>query len=103
VGQIALNISTMVISTNIYVSGLSNGITSKYRAYGPSGLPKIEFLYRIKEYSIGIDGGFLIDVPGKLTDINIGRVLTDPENATRNLTSDWTGWQGNLKFIIWLK
>ena len=102
-GEVSLNISTLTISTSIYVLGLSNGVTSKYRAYGPSGLPKIEFHYRFKEYSIGLDGGFLVDFPGKLTDITFENPLTDPDNANRILTTDWTGWQANLKFIVWLK
>ena len=53
-------------------------------------------------YSNGLEGGYLVDIPGKLKGSGGGQDLTDPADSRTLLTSDWTGWRAGIKAIIWI-
>lgn len=59
-------------------------------------------MYRLKEFSLGIDTGYMVDLTGDLKDRDGGDPLLDPLDRERVLTSDWTGWQVKIKALIWL-
>lgn len=99
-GRVDANISTMEVGTYLYAGGVSSGVYSKYRAVSPNGSAGLELLYRIGDFGIGIEGGYLLDLPGKLNDTESSSKLYDPEDPRRVLTSDWSGWRAGVKFIL---
>lgn len=101
-GNIDANFTSLDISTVIYVLGFSNRIINKYRSISPNGSVGLEFLYKFKDASIGIDGAYLVDIPGHLKNKENETELTDPNDRRRVLTSDWTGWRFGIKGIIWI-
>jgi hypothetical protein len=102
-GRLDANYSTMDITSSIYVLSLSNIQKNQYSSISPNGTVGLEFLYKLKDAAIGIEGGYLVDLPGKLKDRETGNELLDPNDRQRVLTSDWSGWRVGIKGIIWLK
>ena len=102
-GRLDVNFSTMDITSSVYVLGLSSINKNQYSSISPNGSTGLEFLYKFKNSAIGIEGGYLVDLPGKLKDRETGNELHDPNDRQKVLTTDWTGWRVGIKGIIWIK
>jgi len=101
-GRLDVNLTDMSISSSVNILTLSSGITNNYRSIGPAGSVGLELLYKFKEAAIGIEGGYMVDMPGKMTEKDTGEELLDPDDRQRELTMDWTGWRLGIKGIVWL-
>lgn len=99
-GRLDANITSLEITSAIYAGGYTNGLINKYRSVSPNGSVGLELTYRFKDLAIGIDGGYLVDLPGELSEK--GTKLLDPVDSRRALTADWTGWRAGLKAVFWL-
>lgn len=102
-GRLDANFTNLDITSSINVLSLSSTTHNKYNSISPNGSVGLEFLYTFKESAIGIEGGYLVDLPGKLKNRETGNKLLDPNDRQRVLTSDWTGWRVGIKGIIWIK
>jgi hypothetical protein len=102
-GQLDANFTRIDISTSIYVLGISDGRTGKYNSFSPNGTAGLEFLFHFKDFSLGADGGYLVDLPGDLRDRENGDEMSDPLDPQRVLTCNWTGWRMQVKALIWFK
>jgi hypothetical protein len=100
-GRVNLNFTRMDVSTALIASGYSSGGNNKYTSLSPQVSGLAEFLYHIGKFSLGLEGGYLIDIPGKLK--SGGSALSDPADPRTTLTSDWTGWRIGIKGILWLE
>jgi hypothetical protein len=69
----------------------------------PSGSAGLELLYNFTDSAIGIEAGYLVDLPGNLSNTESGTDLLDPEDRNKILTMDWSGWRLGIKGIIWIK
>jgi hypothetical protein len=101
-GRVDLNLTRMEVSSSISAAGYYNGLSNKYHSVTPQASAGAELLYNFGKYSLGIEGGYLVDKPGKLKGKDGGQELKDPEDSRRVLTSDWTGWRAGIKAILWL-
>jgi len=101
-GRLDLNVSRIDISTLLIASGFSNGGESTYTAFSPQASGYAEIMYNFGSFSFGLEGGYLLDLPGKLKESG-GSYLSDPNDPRSDLTSDWTGWRAGIKGILWLK
>ncbi len=101
-GRLDANFTFVEISSTISVLGTWNGISNKYKSISPNATAGIELFYHLKAFSLGMDGGYLVDLPGELTNRDGGNELTDPYDRQRVLTTDWTGWRVGLKALVWL-
>jgi len=102
-GKLDANLSYFDISSTINVMGLTNGVQNKYSSISPSGSAGLELLYKLKESAIGIEAGYLVDLPGELSNRESGTDLQDPNDSQRILTTDWSGWRIGIKGIIWIR
>ncbi len=93
----------MTVQSFLYVHGRSSSSNDQYRSISPSGTAGLELLYSFQDFSLGLDAGYLVDLPGDLKDGEQDIPMTDPNDRQRVFTSDWTGWQVELKALIWLK
>ena len=59
-------------------------------------------MYRFKDFSLGLDAGYLVDLQGNLREKDEDAYLTDPYDQNRILTTDWTGWHAGISARIWL-
>ena len=100
-GRADLNLTRMQIATTIIALGYSNVIDNTYSAVTPQGSAFAELMYNFRKFSAGIEGGYLVDLPGKLKGDG-GKQLTDPADNHTPLTSDFTGWRVGIKGIMWL-
>jgi hypothetical protein len=100
-GRLDLNVTRMDVSTLLIASGFSNGGESNYTAFSPQVSGYAEILYNTGKFSFGLEGGYLVDLPGKLKEKG-GSSLSDPNDPREDLTSDWTGWRAGIKGILWL-
>ncbi|MCK4748886.1 MAG: hypothetical protein KAT15_17655, partial [Bacteroidales bacterium] len=96
------NITRMKIAHSIYASGYSDSFRSSLGSVSPAGTAGLELFLHFNEFSIGMDGGYTLERPGKLSHRDGGEELTDPVDPQRVLTSDWTGWRLQIKAMIWL-
>ena len=101
-GRFDANISKIEVSTSIFASGLSSYMINKYRSVSPNVSAGLELMYNIKDFAVGIEGGYLVDFPGDLKDTDRNSKLYDPADSRRVLTSNWTGWRAGIKGIMWL-
>ncbi len=101
-GRIDLNMTRMDVSSYLVAAGYSSGVENKYRAFSPQLSAFAELLYNLGRFSLGIEGGYLVDIPGELKGSGGGPDLTDPAGGRELLTSDWTGWRTGIKMILWL-
>ncbi len=101
-GRLDINVTEMTISSSVTILNFPSGISNEYRSIGPAGSAGLELLYKFKDAAIGIEGGYLVDMPGKLTDKDTGDEILDPNDRQRKLTADWTGWRLGIKGIYWL-
>lgn len=102
-GRLDANYSIMDITSTVYVLDRTNIGKYQYSSISPNGSAGLEFLYNFKDSAIGIEGGYLVDLPGKLKDRETGNELLDANDSQRVLTTDWTGWRIGIKGIIWIK
>jgi hypothetical protein len=100
-GQLDANYTLMGITTTLYVLGYQDGVVYKYASITPSGTAGLEFLFHLNDFTIGLNGGYQVDKPGKMEDRDSGKDLKDPHDSERILTSDWTGWMAQLTVLIW--
>ncbi|MFO7668284.1 MAG: hypothetical protein R6W31_01370, partial [Bacteroidales bacterium] len=75
---------------------------NSYSSISPGGAAGLELLVHLKDFSLGAEGGYEVDAPGKLSNRENKNELSDPYDQERVLTSDWSGWYVQLKFMIWL-
>jgi hypothetical protein len=99
-GRLDIKYTLMDITSSLYALGASSITANKYSSVSLGGAAGAEFLVHLKKYSLGVEGGYEIDAPGKLSNRESKEDLVDPEN--RVLTSDWSGWYAQLKFLLWL-
>lgn len=102
-GKAGLNYSLCEITSAIQIySGYADFSSSSYHAFSPVVAGGLEFFYHLESLSFGVDASYMADIPGELKHNNSGDPFLDPEDSERTLTSDWTGWQLQLKVILWL-
>jgi hypothetical protein len=99
-GRADFNYSNVDVTTSMYVYGYSDGLAYEYKSNSFNGTAGLEFFYHFSVYSIGIDGGYLVDGTGELVSRNGGNELRDPTNQDQILTTDWSGWRAQLKVMI---
>ena len=59
-------------------------------------------MYEFRDFSFGIDAGYLVDLTGDLKNTDDGEALLHPLDREQVLTTDWTGWQVKVKVLFWL-
>ncbi|MCP4313765.1 MAG: hypothetical protein GY790_21130 [Bacteroidetes bacterium] len=101
-GRVRINYTIIDIKTSISALGASSYNKNSYSSLSPGGSAGLEFLFHFNEISFGAEGGYEADIPGKLTNRESDNDLSDPNDRERILTSDWTGWFAQLKFLFWL-
>jgi hypothetical protein len=101
-GRIDVNMTRMDVSSYLVASGYSSGIDNTYRSVSPQLSALAEVMYNFGKISLGLEGGYLVDNPGKLKGTGEGQDLTDPADNRTVLTSDWTGWRAGIKGILWI-
>ena len=101
-GRLDANFSKLEIISTISTSGFSRGTIINCISISPNASAGIELMYNFKYFSIGMDGGYLVNFPGDLNIPETESKLYDPVDNQRVLTVDWTGWRAGLKVIIWL-
>jgi hypothetical protein len=99
-GRLDFNYSNVDLTTNLFVFSYSDGLAYKYKSISPSGSVGLEFFYHFQDFSIGMDGGYMVDGAGELYDRQNGNELLDPADRDRNLTADWSGWRAQIKVMI---
>ncbi len=101
-GRVDVSLSTVIIESGINVLGLTNRIYNQYRSISPLATAGLELLYKFNGFSLGMDAGYLIDIPGDLRHSDDDDALFDPNDRERILTADWTGWHAGIKALVWL-
>lgn len=101
-GRMDANFTTMTIQSAYTIYNYSNGLSNKYRSISPSASVGTELMYKFKNYSLGMEAGYLVDLTGDLKNSDSGNPLLDPNDLERTLNSDWTGWYVQIKGQIWL-
>ena len=101
-GRVDANFTSMTIQSVYSIYGYTNGLSNKYRSISPSGSLGTELMYKLKNYSLGMEAGYLVDLTGDLKNSESGNPLLDPNDLERTLNSDWTGWYVQIKGLIWL-
>jgi len=102
-GRVDANLTSMTIQSSYTILNYLNGISNQYRSISPVGSVGTELIYKFKDFSLGMDAGYLVDLTSDLKDTNDGDPLLDPNDRETVLTSDWTGWQVHITALIWLK
>ncbi len=102
IGRFEIKYSRVDVSSNLYALGASGLTENSYSSWSPGGAGGAEFLIHLKNYSFGLEGGYDIDAQGKLTKRENNEELTDPNDPDRVLSTNWTGWYAQAKFILWL-
>lgn len=103
IGRIDLNLTLVAVSTTLSAAHYFYGLTDKYRSVSPQGSVWADLLYKFGKVNLGVEGGYLVDLAGGLKATKGGNALTDPNDYTRTLSSDWTGWRAGIKVIYWLE
>ncbi len=102
-GRVDANISRIDINRTIYILGYGDRSSSKFGAVSPSFSAGAEFLLHFNAFSFGLDGGYLLDMPGKLSNLESDQELTIPsDGGNKVITADWTGWRAQAKAIFWI-
>lgn len=100
-GRLDLNLTRMGVSSLLYASGFSTGLDEDYTSFSPQVSVYADILYHLGKFSLGLEGGYLVDVQGKLKGEG-GAELTPRGDPMNSLSSDWTGWRAAIKGILWL-
>jgi hypothetical protein len=101
-GRLEIKYTSLDLMSSIYALGYSDYGSSTYTSVSPGGSAGIELLIHLGKYSFGAEAGYEVDVPGKLSNKETKNDLLDPFDQDRVLTSDWTGWYAQIKFLFWL-
>lgn len=102
IGSLDANFTSLSIQSYYTILNFSDGLSNQYRSISPSVTAGGELLYKLNKISLGMEGGYLVDLKGNLKGTSGGDPLQDPNDLDRVLTSDWTGWYAQLKVLIWL-
>lgn len=102
-GKVDANLTSLTIESYYNILSYSNGRVNKYRSISPAGNVGAELTYNFENFALGMEVGYLVDIPGKLKDNTNGDPLLDPNDSAKTLTSDWTGWNVDLGVLIWIK
>ena len=102
IGRFEVKYSKVDATSNLYALGAAGFTENSYRSWSPGGAGGVEFLIHLKNYSFGLEGGYDIDAQGKLSKRENNEELKDPNDPARVLTTNWTGWYAQAKFILWL-
>lgn len=102
-GKVDANLTSLSVESYYNILGNANGKVNKYRSISPTGTVGAELTYNFGNFALGLDAGYLVDIPGKLNDTTNGDPLLDPNDTSKTLTSDWTGWNVHLRVQIRIK
>lgn len=102
-GKVDANLTSLSIESYYNILGNANGKVNKYRSISPTGTVGAELTYNFGNFALGMDAGYMVDIPGKLNDTSDGNPLLDPNDSSKVLTSDWTGWNAHLRVQIRIK
>lgn len=101
-GRIQVKYSLIDVTSTLYSLGASGLTENLYSSWSLGGSAGVEFLIHLDKYSFGVEGGYEVDSPGKLTNRESKNELLDPQDPERVMTSDWSGWFAQVKFMLWL-
>ncbi len=101
-GKLNANLTLLNISSIIYVLGYSNGRSYNYSSLSPGGSAGLEFSYFLKEISLGVYGGYMVEMPASLYDKKNRSPLSLPSDPQREVTAEWTGWRVGIKATVWV-
>jgi len=101
-GRLDAILTNLTVGSYYSIYNYSAGTENEYRSISPAGSVGAELMYKFKNFSMGMDAGYLVDLHGNLKDTGNGDPLLDPNDTDRVLRSDWTGWYVHLKALIWL-
>jgi hypothetical protein len=102
-GRIDANFTHLSIASVLYVPGYYQRTVDKYRSFSPAPSAGFEFYYHLQTVSFGLDAGYLVDIAGDLSERETGADFLDPQDRTRILNADWTGWRARLKVVFWIR
>jgi hypothetical protein len=102
-GRAGANLTNLTIESFYNIQYYANRIFNKYRSLSPTGSIATELNVNFGGFSIGLEAGYQVDLTGNLKDSEYGDALLDPNDISRTLTSDWTGWKVQLSALIWLR
>lgn len=101
-GRADVNLCSVNIESTINILGYISRIYNQYRSIGPSISAGADLLYKFSGFSMGINAGYMVDLPGELNNTQGDDKLTDPNDPGKILTANWTGWYAGIKTVIWL-
>lgn len=101
-GRVDVNLSSVNIESAINILGYINRIYNQYRSIGPSVSAGVDLMYKFSGFAVGVNAGYMVDFPGGLNNVGSDDDLTDPNDRSRVLTANWTGWYAGIKTQIWL-
>lgn len=102
-GRADANMTRLKISTTLRTYTYSENLTDVYRGFSPNLSGGLEVLFHVRNLDLGLEGGYLLDLQGSLTNTDSQRELHDPDDPTRLINSDWSGWRVGIKMIRWLR
>ena len=101
-GRVDLNLTVVDIVSAVNILGRINRVYNQYRSLGPSLTAGLQGMYIFDGFGVGLEAGYVVDIPGSLKSTDGGDELTDPNDRERILTADWTGWYVGVKTRVWL-
>lgn len=101
-GKVEVKYTTMDITSSYYALGYSDSYPRKFISISPDGAAGLEFLLHLSGMAVGLEGAYEVDVPGRLYLSDTKEDFLDPEDPDRILTSEWSGWYAQVKFILWI-
>jgi hypothetical protein len=99
-GGADLNYTQMDIGNSIFVLGLAESIVYEYRSFSPAVHAGLCITVHFNDLSLGLEGGYMADIPGELSSREDDIELIDPLDRERILTSDWTGWHLRIRAMV---
>lgn len=103
-GSLGANLSQMDITSTLQVLGFGDLSRSGFQAISACGSAGLEAMIHLNSFSFGVEAGYNVDMPGKLKDTNSQKDFIDPDpGSERIMTTDWTGWQAQVKILLWLR
>lgn len=101
-GSLMANFTRAQIDTEVYVLGYYSTTAHTYRAVQPALKGGIEALCRLETISLGIEAGYLLDLPSGLKDKQSGEPFIDETDPGHQYVADWSGFSARLSILIWL-
>lgn len=99
-GRLDANYTSLSIESYYTIYNYSNGLSNQYRSLSPTATVGSELMYKLQNFALGMELGYMVDLKGKLQDTGDGDDLLDPNDSERVLRSDWSGWFVQLKTLI---